>query len=55
VSAVLREARVLSGHDAYDELPEIIRHLYTPQQWLWLSDGQKARLVQSECEPDHTE
>jgi hypothetical protein len=55
MSAVLRESRVLSGHKAYDDLPEVIQKLYTPQQWLWLSDAQKARLVQSECEPDWTE
>lgn len=41
--------------DAYAELPASIQALYTREQWLWLSDGEKATLVQreTECEYDH--
>ena len=37
----------------YTELPESIRALYSFQQYLWLSDLEKARLIQTETEPDH--
>ncbi len=44
------------GHaDPYNDLPEGIRMLYTREQYLWLSDDEKARLIQTEteCEFDH--
>lgn len=36
----------------YDELPEAIKHTMDYQGWAWLSDGEKARLIQSETEPE---
>jgi hypothetical protein len=39
--------------DDYDRLPECVKMIYTREQWLWLSDVQKAQLVQSETEPEH--
>lgn len=39
-------------NDEYSTLPESIRALYSREEYLWLSDGQKARLVQRETEPD---
>lgn len=36
----------------YVELPESIRALYSFEQYLWLSDFEKARLIQAETEPD---
>lgn len=36
----------------YEELPESIRAMYTKEQWLWLSAGEKATLVQRETEPE---
>lgn len=36
----------------YLRLPEVIQREYTPEQWLWLSDAEKARLVQTETEPE---
>lgn len=41
----------LSWND-YEALPLSIRAVLTYQQYLWLSDAEKARLVQSECEPE---
>ncbi len=38
--------------DDYERLPDIIRQLYTREQYLWLSDGDKARLIETETEPD---
>lgn len=46
---------VLGTNDAqgdYDRLPPAVRQYYTPRQWSFLSDAQKAELVRSECEPD---
>lgn len=48
-------AAVLGADDAqgdYERLPPAVRQYYTPRQWSFLSDGQKADLVRSECEPD---
>lgn len=41
--------------DGYDELPVAIQANYSRAQWLWLSDHEKATLVQreTECEYDH--
>lgn len=36
----------------YEELADPIKSLYTQQEWLWLSDAEKATLVQRETEPD---
>jgi hypothetical protein len=36
----------------YQELPDMIRASYSPQEWLWLSDREKAMLIQTETEPD---
>lgn len=39
----------------YEELPTCVKAVYSPREWLWLSDAQKAGLVQLETEPEHTE
>lgn len=36
----------------YLALPEAIRLLYTWEQYLWLSDDEKGRLLQTETEPE---
>ena len=36
----------------YDQLPEPIKAIYKPYEWLWLTDEQKANLIQQECEPE---
>lgn len=41
--------------DAYDGLPEPIKASYTREQYLWLSDNEKATLEQRETEPEHSE
>ncbi|HNG03201.1 MAG TPA: hypothetical protein PKH05_10230 [Nitrospira sp.] len=38
--------------DDYANLPESIRAVYSRDEYLWLTDGQKTRLVQRETEPD---
>lgn len=38
--------------DDYEELPECIKALYTPKEYLWLSGEEKARLIQTETEPE---
>jgi hypothetical protein len=39
----------------YARLPESIRATYSRAEWLWLSDAEKGRLMQTECEPDWIE
>lgn len=39
----------------YEELPEAIKHTMSYQGWAWLSDAEKARLVQDETEPESFE
>lgn len=41
-----------SGLAEYEALPESIRAYYTYEQYKWLSDAEKARLLQTETEPD---
>lgn len=41
--------------DGYDELPDVVRQYYSREEYLWLSDEEKARLVQSETEPEWEE
>lgn len=36
----------------YDELPESIKCTMAHSAWLWLSDAEKARLIQDETEPE---
>lgn len=36
----------------YERLPDAIKALYTWEQYQWLSDDEKGRLVQTECEPE---
>lgn len=36
----------------YDELPEVIKATMPHREWLWLSDAEKARLIQDETEPE---
>lgn len=36
----------------YQALPDAVRALYSYETYLWLSDADKARLVQLETEPD---
>lgn len=38
--------------EPYDQLPEPIKRSYTRDEYLWLSDAEKATLVQRECEPE---
>lgn len=38
--------------DDYDDLPEPIKGSYTREEFLWLSDAEKANLVTQECEPE---
>lgn len=45
------EKRDLARAD-YDALPEAIKHYYSWEQYQWLSDNEKASLIQSETEPD---
>ena len=39
----------------YQRLPECIRQYYTEREYNWLSDAQKARLIESELEPEYVE
>ena len=41
-----------AGSDDYEQLPEPIKLSYTRAEYLWLSDAEKATLVQQECEPE---
>lgn len=36
----------------YAKLPEAIRHDLSHREWAWLSDAQKANLMQTETEPE---
>lgn len=40
-----------NGED-YDRLPEPIKQTFSRREFLWMSDEQKARLTEQECEPE---
>jgi hypothetical protein len=40
------------ANDPYGSLPLPIRMRYTRQEFLWLSDADKATLIQRECDPE---
>ena len=48
----LRDALAESEQDDYEQLPEPIKQTMTRTEYLWLSDAEKAGLVQQECEPE---
>ena len=48
----ISEALAENAQDDYEQLPEPIKMLYTRVEYLWLSDSEKAGIVQRECEPE---
>lgn len=42
----------IESSDNYELLPRVIQSLYTREQWLWMSDGGKATLIERECNPE---
>ena len=48
----LADALSEAWQDEYAALPEPIKEIYTRQEYLWLSDEQKASLIDQECEPE---
>ena len=52
MTSLLSDALAESGQDDYSQLPEPIKQAYTRAEYLWLSDAEKATLVQQECEPE---
>ena len=48
----ISEALAENAQDDYEQLPEPIKTIYTRVEYLWLSDAEKADLVQRECEPE---
>lgn len=39
----------------YDNLPEAIKSTYSLKEYRWMTDIQRANLVQGECEPEWEE
>lgn len=48
-------AQALADDRRYVDLPDSIRSYYTPLEFAWLSDLEKATLVQRETEPEWDE
>lgn len=36
----------------YEELPESIKMLYTPKEWMWLGSEERGRAIERETMPD---
>ncbi|HEY8359098.1 MAG TPA: hypothetical protein VIL30_16705 [Ramlibacter sp.] len=49
---LLPDGTPATGNPQYDALPRAIKDIHTLEQWLWLSDGEKGCLVQTETEPE---
>ncbi len=41
-----------STQQQYDDLPDGIKGSYSRTEYAWLSDQEKATLIERECEPD---
>jgi len=39
-------------HPDYKELPEFIKYAYTEEQYAWLTDEGRARLLERETQPE---
>jgi len=48
----LTDALATAEQDDYTLLPEPIKCFLTRDEFLWLTDSQKASLIQQECEPE---
>lgn len=49
---LISDPRLDPDNDDYACLPESIKSIYSRQEYLWLSEKQKADLIQQECEPE---
>jgi hypothetical protein len=36
----------------YDDLPMVLQQYYTPREWAFLTDAQKADVMRDACEPE---
>lgn len=39
----------------YDELPEALKTIYTPKQWMWLGSEGRYKAIERETMPDGPE
>lgn len=39
-------------HPDYEQLPPVIKALYTPEEHAWLGDEERARILERECYPE---
>jgi hypothetical protein len=52
VNSKIREAMAgFTSHPEYEQLPESVKHLYTPQQYAWLGT-ERDRVIERETQPD---
>lgn len=42
-------------HPDYDQLPESIKEIYSPEEHAWLSDEEKERILDTHCYPEPEE
>lgn len=47
--------RRINSDPRYLELPQVLQHLYSPEESAWLQDARKVELERIECEPEWTE
>jgi len=50
--ALLGSTVLQGGSDEYDRLPEALKMTYSRQEYMWLSDAEKATLVHRDCDPE---
>lgn len=52
MQTLLNDADSMAREDDYDRLPQAIKDVYARHEYQWLTEGQKARLIQTETEPE---
>ena len=41
-----------TDHPDYDKLPEVLQRLFTPEEFAWMTDQDRDRIVEDMCYPD---
>ena len=52
MQTLLNDADSMAREDDYDRLPQAIRDVYARHEYQWLTESQKASLIQIETEPE---
>jgi hypothetical protein len=50
-----KDAKTYQHHPDYDQLPEVLRHMVSPEEYAWMGNQGRKQLVDDICYPDWEE